>query len=63
MRPDPSHQNRPLTLVITPGLNHPFRLAYAGGTYFEVLSEFPTWEAARDARDAAVDAINVTEKQ
>jgi hypothetical protein len=56
MAPDASAQFRIRSLVVCPGLNG-YRLAFVAGTYFEVLDEFPTWEAARAARNAAETAI------
>lgn len=48
--PTAEAQHRALPLVVTPGLNG-YRLAFAGGTTFDVIAEYPTfgeaWKAHR----------------
>ena len=46
-------QMRTLPLVITPGLSG-WRLAFAGGGYYEPIAEFATVEQAQAARMAAL---------
>ena len=53
MSPPMGLQQRPLALSLCPGVNG-YRLAFVGGTYFETIAEFPTWDEARAAREAAV---------
>ncbi|MGI9170027.1 MAG: hypothetical protein ACR2FH_07630 [Caulobacteraceae bacterium] len=45
-------QFRPLALVLTPAMDG-YRLAFVGGTVFEVIASFATLEAARAALHAA----------
>ena len=47
-RPNPNAQHRPLVLIVCPSVNG-YRLALAGGDYFEPIAEFPTSDEAQAA--------------
>lgn len=67
MRPDPTAQHRPLVLgyLVTP---HGVCLAYMGGVTCDVIRDggdrtiyWPNRDAALVARDAAMDAVTITQ--
>ena len=53
--PNASAQMRFIPLVITPGLDG-WRVAFSGGSTFEIVGEFPDVDEAKSVRKLAEDA-------
>lgn len=61
MRPDPLAQHAPRPLTVSPGFSG-YRLALAGGSYFEPIEEFASeqaaWAAKREAERLLATFLN-----
>jgi hypothetical protein len=56
LTPKAEAQHRPMALTVTPGLRG-YRLAFVGGSDFDVIGEIPNVESASLAHLAAMQAV------